>query len=320
MRPLVVVAFWLFAGLSSVDAGSNPPAGQLLLSANQQRDIFHEQADPFQLDLDFTAQMNVPMSGHYTLRWAAKDRWWSKMVFGGYEEIQIQDGEWTYTARNATFTPIRVRELRNLIRDTGGSPYIGTKVKDRVQDRIHVACVQAERKEYGSDAREICIDSGTHDVLSERWDSVPDEKDRVLYSDYFDYAGRRYPRRLTLEENASRVIKADVTGLVAAPFDPALLTPPNGAIRRRHCPGMKSPMVIKQTPLPTIGTGGDSTVALTILTDGSVGDVQLEARGGQKLDQANLATLKQWKFKPAMCGTEPVVTDIEITTSVREQY
>ena len=320
MKTLVMAAFWPMVVVSSLYAGSNPAAQQLLTSANQQRDIFHKQADPFQLDLDFTAQMNVPMSGHYTLRWAAKDRWRSKVVLGGFEETQIQDGEWTYTARNATFTPIRVRELRSLIRLAAGSNYIGTKSKERVLDGIHVDCVQAEREDYRRDVREICIDSSAHDVLSERWDSVPDERDRVVYSDYFEFAGRRYPRNLTMEENASRVIKADVTALVAAPFNPVLLTPPKGAIQRRHCPGMKSPLVIKETQLPTIGMGGDSTVALTILSDGSVGDVQLEARGGQKLDQANLATLKQWKFKPAMCGTEPVVADIEITTSVRERY
>jgi len=69
--------------------------------------------------------------------------------------------------------------------------------------------------------------------------------------------------------------------------------------------------------MPFVGAQGDSTVVMTILADGTVGDAQVIARAGKKLDQANLDNLKQWRFKPAMCGSEPVVSEIQITTTVR---
>ncbi len=235
----------------------------------------------------------------------------------GLEQISVQNDEWIYTARNLGFTPMRVRQLNNLINLTQDSPYIGKKVKQRTENGARITCVQATREDYKQDEREICLDPVSTDILSQAWNWQPDWKSRELYSDYFDFEGHRYPRKLVYEENGSRVIKAEVTSLVAAPFDEALLRPPKGAIERRRCPELKPAVPIKKTDLPAIGWNADDTIALTILTDGSVGDVQLIARGGEKLDNAAMTTLKQWKFKPAMCGTDPVVSDIEVTTSVR---
>jgi len=75
---------------------------------------------------------------------------------------------------------------------------------------------------------------------------------------------------------------------------------------------MKHPVPIK-TPDPM----GDTTVARTVLGDGSVTDIQLIGTASQSIDNATLATLKGWKFKPAMCGTESVVSDIEVVVCFR---
>jgi protein TonB len=64
---------------------------------------------------------------------------------------------------------------------------------------------------------------------------------------------------------------------------------------------------------------GDTSVAMTILTDGSVSDVRLIGTATRSMDDATVQTLKGWKFKPAMCGSEPVVSDIEVVVSFRLQ-
>jgi outer membrane biosynthesis protein TonB len=35
------------------------------------------------------------------------------------------------------------------------------------------------------------------------------------------------------------------------------------------------------------------------------------------MDASTLDTLKKWKFKPATCGLEPVVSDVEVIVSFR---
>ena len=52
-------------------------------------------------------------------------------------------------------------------------------------------------------------------------------------------------------------------------------------------------------------------------TDGSVTDIHLVGSSARSLDDATMQTLKGWKFKPAMCGTEPVVSDIHVVVSFR---
>ena len=64
---------------------------------------------------------------------------------------------------------------------------------------------------------------------------------------------------------------------------------------------------------------GDTIVAMTILTDGSVSGIQLVGSAARSMDDATLQTLRSWKFKPAMCGADPVVSDIEVVVSVRLQ-
>jgi TonB family protein len=62
---------------------------------------------------------------------------------------------------------------------------------------------------------------------------------------------------------------------------------------------------------------GDTKVSMTVLADGSVGDVQLIGASTHSLDEATLQALKGWKFKPAMCGADPVIADIEVVVTFR---
>jgi hypothetical protein len=62
---------------------------------------------------------------------------------------------------------------------------------------------------------------------------------------------------------------------------------------------------------------GDTTVSMTVLTDGSVGDVAIIGRASQTMDEATLNALNRWRFIPARCGTEPVVSDFIVMESFR---
>jgi protein TonB len=63
--------------------------------------------------------------------------------------------------------------------------------------------------------------------------------------------------------------------------------------------------------------GGTATVALTVLPDGSVDNVQLIGSAGKEMDQITQEIVKTWKFKPAMCGNEPVASDIRVDMNFR---
>jgi hypothetical protein len=84
MKKLIQTTALLICSFSVVLSATDPAAQELLVTAKQQASLFHNQDSPFQLDVDFVLQMNVPTPGHLTLKWAAKDRWWRRIDMQGF--------------------------------------------------------------------------------------------------------------------------------------------------------------------------------------------------------------------------------------------
>jgi len=323
MNSLTAIAALLTASLL-LPASTDPSIQELLTAARQQASLFYHQSSPFQLEVDFLAQMNVPVQGHLTLKWEAERRWWRRVVMDNFEQVEILDGDKHYTARNLSFTPIRIGELFSLLQLTDGSDVLmAKKIKQGIENGIEVTCVKVEPTSVKGKPHEVCINPISREVLSDDWQEPPDEHRTETYTDYFDFAGHRYPRKLQLLVNGSRVITANVESLAPATFDRTLLVPPAGAVERRQCPDMKHPVPIR-TPDPAYPKSasqnrltGDTTVAMTILADGSVTDIHIVGSAVRSMDDSTLQTLKSWRFKPAMCGAEPVVSDIKVVVSFR---
>jgi TonB family protein len=317
-RLFASVVLFLYAIRPALAAGDGDPAlQQLLISASQRAQLAHDPSGPYELDVDFDAQELVPVHGHLTLRWEANDRWWRRIDLGDFHQIEVKSGEWHYTSRNSSFTPLRVTNLIVLLHfayETGS--LTAKKERHRTENGVQMNCIQADFKGPPGASREVCLDAASTEVLVDDWKISPDTQRREQFFDYFDFGTHRYPRKLELIQDSSKVIKAQVVTLASAPFDESLLTPPPGAIARRECAGMKPPTPLKPLNLQYPESardnrvGGMTAVTLTVLTDGSVGDLQFEQSAGQVLDAATLKALRSAKFTPAMCGSEPVVADM----------
>lgn len=327
MKRLVLITALSIISLSAVlSATDSSAAQQLLIGAKQQASLSQNQASPFQLDVDFVLQINVPTQGHLTLKWEANDRWWRRIVTQGYEQIDIRNGDKLYTSRNIDFTPVRIGDLVSLLQFAEGSEsLVVKKQKRRIENGIEMTCLQVARENVKAKPHEVCLDPVSREILSDEWQEPPDERRKEEYSSYSDFSGHHYPRKLRLLVNGSVVITANVRSLTSSAFDDALLLPPKGAIERRQCGGMQHPVPIK-TPQPSYPRSasenklmGDTMVAMTVLTDGSVTDIRLIGTASHSMDDVTLQTLKGWKFRPAMCGAEPVVSDIEVIVSFRLQ-
>ena len=324
MAKLILTIAVLIASGPLLRGSTNPAAQQLLVTAKQRATLFHDQASPLQLDVNFVAQMNVPAQGHLTLKWEAKDHWWRRIVMGDFEQIEIRNGGRLYTSRNIGFRPVRIRELISLFQFAEDSEgLLVKKQRQRVENGVEMTCLRVEQENIKGKPHEVCLNSASQEILSDEWQEPPDERRREQYGDYFDFAGHRYPRSLQLLVNGMRVITANVQNLTTAAFDQRLLIAPKGAIERRQCADMKHAIPVK-TPDPIYPKSasqnnlmGDTTVAMTVLTDGSVADIQLVGSATRSMDEATLQTLKTWRFKPAMCGADPIVSDINIVVSFR---
>jgi hypothetical protein len=85
-------AFFLLSAISSCFADVAPPDQQLLTAAGDLVDIRSTSAKSFQLDADFTAQVNVPQDGHLTWKWVAKDLWSQENQDGGLPSAERAEG------------------------------------------------------------------------------------------------------------------------------------------------------------------------------------------------------------------------------------
>jgi len=324
MNKVILTSVFLLATARLSLAGADPAAQQLLVAAEQQADLFNHDASPFQLEVDFVAQVQVPTQGHVTYRWEAKDRWWRKVSMGAFQQIDVKNGERLYTSRNTPFTPVRVRQLLSLLQVSENPDRLeAKKPKQRVERGLAITCVQVHKESKKSETRELCVNPALREIVSDEWKERPDGSGRLEYSDYLEFRGHRYPRKTELFENGIKAITSQVASLTTAPLDEALLVPAQGAIERRQCVDMKHAVPVK-TPDPLYPKSasenrliGDTTVSMTVFADGSVGEIQLIGSSTHSMDDATLQTLKGWKFKPAMCGAEPVVSDIEVVVSFR---
>ncbi len=231
--------------------------------------------------------------------------------FGPFELVTIRDGEMEYTVRNASFTPFQVIELFHLF-GLGDKLQSVRVIKVRPRIAPGFVCWQARIADERREVHEFCADSQTNDLLSNLVKTGAENSRSQRFSDYVGASESRYPRRLELLINGSKIISATISFLGPLSFDPALLNPPQNAIVRRKCADLKAPVPVKKKAIDLkrrLRFSTHSTLALTVLADGSVGDVNVIQRGGTALDKSALDSLKEWKFSPATCGGEPVIDD-----------
>ena len=320
MKWLVFAAAILFAGACPAVAGDRSAEQQMLDRAHKPGDLFQGNGDPFALEIDFTAQNRGLTPGHFSVKWQSKDHWWSKVAVGGFEQTTIRNGEMEYTVRNFAFTPEVVQKLFRLLGfDMNSSEYSATGQKDRTVDGVSATCIEAQNAEFKLEIRDFCMDRASLELLREDWEPGLAEKDIERFAGYSAFDGTVYPTKFQLFKNGEESISAITAALNNAAFDPALLAPPKDAVERRKCPGIQPPLSVKRFS-PVInqpGPEGHVTAALTVLADGSVGDVVILRSGGSVIDKAWLDALKKFTFKPAMCGADPVVSDTEISMTVR---
>lgn len=63
MKNLILTTALLVGSLPVLGASTDPATQQSLITAMQQASLFHDQAEPLQLDVEFLAQINVPVQG-----------------------------------------------------------------------------------------------------------------------------------------------------------------------------------------------------------------------------------------------------------------
>jgi TonB family protein len=325
---------WLFLFLlvtSPCLASVDPADERLLKTAADLVNIRAANEKPFQLDIDFTAQFDVLRDGHLTLKWVSKDMWSQLITIKDFHLLEIRKGDNRYLLRNSPFTPRPLSKLIDLtsVLSPDFSEWKLKKVKRKTINGKDTACMELRPKTPDETSkRYICIDVTSSEILSDEMsieNGTFSNRTKNSFSNYEAFGGHRYPHQLKLEKDGVTKIDAKVVSLKEMSFPDSTFLPPPGAVARRECEHLTNPLPIS-TPKPKYPPSareknvmGITIVGITILKDGSVTDVQVVQSADPSMDSATVDTVKTWKFKPAMCGTEPIIRDIqvEVTFDIR---
>jgi protein TonB len=279
---------------------------------------------PYELDADFVAQVNVPQKGHYHLKWVSAKQWSMETTMGNYKEFVVRKEDVVYTQRNLGFTPLRVaqvHELMTVFKTSTGWQYKKSKGAGP-SGKLECAELRYRAPKENKAKEEVCFDAATHDIRSVTYTFI-DETDVHEFADYQEMLGHRFPRSLKSLESGITLLNVNVTSLAPTKFTIADIVPPAGAEERRQCDDQIKPVPLK-TPDPEYPHGassnnlaGRASVWMTVKTDGSVDNIRLIESAGHDMDKSTQDALKTWKFKPAMCGLEPIETDIRVEVTFR---
>jgi hypothetical protein len=308
---LLFMTFFAVGSLLACSQQDQTPA-KLLAAAREQSDIFNHASRPFLLQADLTVQLATPVQGRLTIHWQSKNHWRREMEFGHYKETVVRVGEWEYAQRNVGFAPLRATQVVSLLEFAKQDAHIAARnAKTRVSKGMILTCMSLEST--GSNGQhELCTDSTTHEILS--YDPWPYGLGGGS-ADFSGYAGieeMRFPKHLEMRMGKGPAVTVNVTKLENDAIDANLLAPPPGSTERRYCEAMSAPVVIQKPDVASLGRFSEDVhvkFQVTVLTDGSVGAIQVI---GQNSAEAADRIRKAWKdarYKPAMCGNEPVVAD-----------
>src|SRR5437899_11452357 len=159
----------LLLGVSGCLAEVDSADQRLLTAAGDRVDIRSPGAKPFQLDADFTAQINIPQDGHLTWKWVARDLWSQEITMGDYRQLNVRKGDTLYISRNAPFPPLRITELQDLLDVLSVEPdyWQVKKAKHQVQGGVKAECIEIRARsvrDAWNPKRTLCIYQTTQEV------------------------------------------------------------------------------------------------------------------------------------------------------------
>jgi TonB family protein len=202
--------------------------------------------------------------------------------------------------------------------ETATVDHVSAKKKDGVQ----VECLKLSIRGAASHVKksELCVQEDSH--LLVRQTSVF-EDDVAEFKDYAAFAGKQYPRTQLLSESGHVVVEAHVENLDPLVPDDTGFAGLSGVQPWITCDDGNPPQVIN-APDPEYTENarsqkveGSNLLWMEVFEDGSVANPRVLRPLEPSLDQAALARVKQWRFRPATWDGRPVPTEINVSVNFR---
>lgn len=269
------------------------------------------------------------VDGTYQLLWNGEDQWREEILLPEYAEIQVGGKGMLWVKRNTNFIPLRIYNIHEALGFGSGVAGAGAlhtgslvrlslppdvKVKKTHGRTIHgeaLTCTEiADEQESSS---EVCVSDRSGTLV---------RGTTYLDKDLQPAGTKLFPRSLSFLDNGTTVASVVVTDFETPVQIPAeVFKAPEGA---QGSPGCMNPepfqLLKRRTPeypesARRLRTQGIVAIDVSIGSDGVPRIGKVVESPSPDLAQSSLRAFRDWRYRPARCGDQPV--DVETILETR---
>jgi TonB family protein len=257
--------------------------------------------------------------GRYLVTWISPSRWRDELEFSDYKRVRVHDSKGFWQQSTLGYAPEIIVELDSIldfipVLKIQPKEALG-EVKTRNKDGVQQECAEVKRP-VGTE-RVLCFDEASGGLLSVDYprsaNQDPPEISRVEYSGLNKLGDKLIPYQVHAFRDRTLSVIAEVKEVTPITEDDhGLFAPPTNAEFWPNCDDLQSSELIKSVQ-PTYPPGARSnheegTVMFygVIEADGTLSHLRVIQGATPSLDSAAADAVRQWRYKPAMCGATPI--------------
>jgi TonB family protein len=274
--------------------------------------------------LTFHRTLTGPISGTYSTAWISHDQWRTEVSTPVFSSIEVTDGASRWVARKPhQYEPEDITELISdlmLAADVKLSPNEKvSKIREDNHGGVRLQCIEISRQNVMPSLGEesLCFDEGSGALVR-----ITRGAQRTEFSDFDTRNGALIARKAQQFRGHDLISEAELASLdPQSPSAAGLLDHPADARQLSNCEGPVTSGMLVQSATPVYPKAaraarqtGTVEIYASIDIDGSLKDMEIGRGVSKLLDDAAMEAVRKWRYKPYMCGGNPV--QVETTVSV----
>jgi TonB family protein len=314
----LIVLLILCRALSCLAGDLAPQAEELIQASNLASDL--GRSGPYQVEstIVFHPSRKDEARGRLVF-YQEMGRSRLQIEFTNYLETDVALGHRLYIARDAAFPPLELTDIPRAQPAWHAVHLSGIPVSQVFNKEIHgvqAQCFDVNVEKY--ERHRNCFDSAKK-VLILTEVTTSNESRTTQMVDHHAVGEQLIPGTVRFLEDGKLMLELQNIQAKRGPADPALFAVPPHALQLGACDNMKPPQILKRVEptYPLLARSGhiqgDVYVYMVIAGDGTVQNQKIIS-GHTVLAQAVLDAIRQWRYTPATCGSDPV--SIESHTKV----
>ena len=258
--------------------------------------------------------------GQYLVTWISPSRWREELEIGNYKRLRVHDGKGYWQQSPISFQPEIIFQLESML-DLKTALKIGPKqelgkVKTRDKDGVREKCVEVKWA-TGTTERILCFDEANGSLLSVEYpkgqSQIGPDISRIEYGAFNKLGDKRIHYEVHAFHDRKVIITTKITEVTPiTEADPGLFAPLANSDFWPQCDDMQVGEVVKRVQPNYPATArehreqGRVGFYAVIQVDGSLSNLTLIRGATPELEAAAADALRQWRYKPASCGSTPI--------------